>query len=335
MPYSAQHYVVGAMAVTMLAGLSATAAQAAPEQSTCSWTVRTLPAAPGFTQSFSYGTDHGSHVFGAATNDSGITESPAVWSIDGSSPPHLLGSAHGAPTRLMGLNAAGVAVGYYRDSTGYHAVRHIAGAYQDLPVPAGTSQSQAVDINAGGDIVGTVDNNTIIVWPADRPGTYTLLPKSAGDSAEAKGIDNARNVVGLIAHGDQLSAYRWNAAGKATALPAAEAGAWLDPQGIRNGRVVANENGPHGNTVVVFDLSGHVVWRIAGNDGESMNASGLVSGFHGVPDGAIQQLMRNGKVIAPLPAEQGFGATGWPSALTDGGWLAGDIDAHVTVARCG
>jgi hypothetical protein len=334
MPYSAKHYVIGAMAVTMLAGLSTTAAQAAPDQTTCTWTVRTLPAAPGFTQSFSYGTDHGSHVFGAATNDSGITENPAVWSIDGSTPPRLLGSAHGAPTRIMGLNTAGVAAGYYRDSTGTHAVRHADGGYQDLPVPAGTNQAEAVDINARGDIVGTIDNSTIILWPADRPGTYTLLPKVAGDSAEAKGIDDARNVVGLIVHDDQLTGYIWNAAGKATPLPAAEAGAWVNPEGIRNGRVVGNENGPQRDTVVVFDLSGRPIWRLAEHVGESINAAGLVLGFHGVPDGAIQQLLRNGAVVAPLPSEQGFGATGWPSALTDGGWLAGDIQSHVTVARC-
>lgn len=334
MPYRAKHYVVGAVAVTMLAGLSATTAQAAPDRSTCSWTVRTLPPAPGFVQSLSYGTDHGSHVFGMATNDSGITESPAVWNIDGNSPPRLLGSAHSSPTRIMGLNAAGVAAGYYRDGTGTHAVRYVNGAYQDLPVPAGTSHAEAVDINAGGDIVGTVDNTSIIVWPADKPSTYSLLPRAAGDNDEATGIDNARNVVGIVAQGDKLAGYIWNAAGRATALPAAEAGAWVDPVGIRNGRVIATEKGFSNDSAVVYDLTGRPQWRLAQHYAESMNAAGLVSGFHGVPDGAIQQLLRNGKVVAPLPSEQGFGATGWPSALTDGGWLAGDIDSHVTVARC-
>jgi hypothetical protein len=334
MPYSAKHYVVGAMAVTVLAGLTATAAQAAPDRSTCSWTVRTLPAAPGYTQSLSHGTDHASHVFGAATNDSGITENPAIWSIDGSAPPILLGSAHGAPTTIVGLNKSGVAAGYYRDSTGTHAVRHAGGAYQDLPVPAGVNHAEPVDINVHGDIVGTINNDTVIVWPGDRPGTYTLLPKAAGDIAEAKGIDDARNIVGLIVRDNKFTGYIWTAAGQAFPLPASKAGAWVDPQGIRNGRVVGNDNGSSRYTVVVFDLSGHVLWQLAEHAGESMNAAGLVSGYHGVPDGAIQQLMRNGAVVAPLPSEQGFGATGWPSALTDSGWDAGDIDAHVTVARC-
>jgi hypothetical protein len=333
MPYSAKHYAIGAMAVAVLAGLSTTAAQAAPDRATCSWTVRTLPAAPGFTQSFSYGTDHASHVFGAATNDSGITESPAVWRIDGGTPPRLLGSAHGATTRITALNAAGVAAGNYRDSTGSHAVRY-AGGYQDLPVPAGASQSEAVDINAHGDIVGTIDNSTIIVWPADRPGTYALLPKADGDSAEAKGIDDARNVVGLVVHGDQFTGYIWNATGKAAPLPAATADAWVNPAGIRNGRVLGTENGPSRGTVVVFDLSGRPLWRLAEHVGQSMNAAGLVSAFHGVPDGLVQRLLRNGSVVAPLPSEQGFLAVGRPSALTDTGWLAGGVDSHVSVARC-
>ncbi|GAA3434552.1 hypothetical protein [Kutzneria kofuensis] len=335
MPYSTKHCVIGVVTVAVLAaGVGTATAQAAPDRSTCSWTVQKLPAVPGFKQSSSYGTDHASHVFGAVTNDSGLTESPTVWSTDAGTPPRVLGSAHGADTRITALNAAGVAVGYYHDSTGRHPVRYVDGAYQDLPVPADARQAEAVDINAGGDIVGTVDGSSIILWPADRPGSYTVLPKAAGDSAAANGIDNARNIVGTVGHDDQITAYVWNSAGKATALPTATAGTWAAPRSIRNGRVVGAEEGSGRGAVIVWDLSGRVLWRLVTHGASSINADGLVSGWQSVPDGLVQQVMRNGRVVAPVPSEQGFFAAGGSSALTDSGLLAGDVQQQVATARC-
>ena len=331
MPYATKHYVIGAVTAAVLAaGMGTATAQAAPDQATCSWTVQKLPAVPGFTQSFSYGTDHGSHVFGAVTNDSGLTESPVVWSTDVGTPPHLLGSAHGSSTRITALNAAGVAVGYYHDATGRHPVRYVNGAYQDLPVPAGAGTAEAVDVNAGGDIVGTVDDS-IILWRADKPGTYSLLPKASGDSAGASGIDNARNIVGTLSHGDQTTTYVWNSAGKAVALSTVAAGDWVDPRGIRNGRVAGTEQGG----AIVWDLSGHVLWHLADHGVSSINADGLASGWQNVPDGLVQQLLRNGKVVAPIPTvSDHFSASGGASALTDSGLLAGDVEQQAATARC-
>jgi hypothetical protein len=332
MPYRTKQCVIGALAAALLAaGLSTTTAQAA-EQSACAWTVQKLAAVPGFKQSFSYGTDHVSHVFGAVTNDSGLTETPVVWSTDPHTPARVLGSAHDSPTRITGLNAAGVAVGYYRDDSGRHPVRYVGGAYQDLPVPPVASQVEPVDVNAGGDIVGTVDGASIILWPADRPGTYTVLPKPAGDRAEAKGIDDARTIVGTVDHNDQFTSYVWNPAGKAAALPAVTAGDWVDPEGIRNGRVIGNEDGTGHAAAVVWDLSGRVLWQLADHGGTSINANGLVSGWQSVPDGLVEQLMRNGKVVAPVPVD--FTPAGRSTALTDSGLIAGNAQQQVATARC-
>jgi hypothetical protein len=335
MPYSAQHYVIGAVAVAMLAGLSTTAAQAAADQSTCSWTVRTLPAAAGYAQSYAWGTDHGSHVYGAVTNDFLLHTNPAIWSTDGSTPPQVLDNAHGRSTRILAMNAAGVAVGNYSNGGNALPVRYANGAYQDLPVPPGTLGGGADDVNAAGDIVGSVNDDTIIVWPADRPGTYTLLPKAAGDSARPMGIDDARNVVGQISHGSQNPrSYVWNAAGQATPLPVTKAGAWVNPAGIRNGRVLGTDTGPDHDTVVVFDLSGHPLWRLADHVGESINAAGLVSGFLQEANGPVQKLLSNGAVVAPLPSQQGFTAGHDSSVLTDDGWIAGYQNSVAAVARC-
>ncbi|MFC0434880.1 hypothetical protein [Kutzneria buriramensis] len=327
MPYRTLQYVIAAVLAT---GLAAAPAQAA-DQATCTWTVQKLAAVAGYKQSYSYGTDHASHVFGAVSNDGTLTETPVVWSTNPATPPHVLGSAHGDPTRIAALNASGVAVGYYHDDTGRHPVRHVNGGYQDLPVPAGAT-GEAVDINARGDIVGTVDGSSVILWPADKPGTFTLLPKAPGDSASADGIDNARNVIGVVGRGDQLTGYVWTAAGKAVTLPVAAAGDWARPTAIRNGRVLGSEEGPGRGAAVVWDLSGHVLWRLADHGVESINADGLVSGWLSVPDGLVQQLMRAGKVVAPVPTE--FRPAGNRSALTDGGLLAGSVDQQVATARC-
>lgn len=334
MPYPAKHHVIGAVTAAVLAtGLAAAPAQAA-DQATCTWTVQQLATVPGYTDSYSYGTDHASHVFGYVTNDSGATQNPTVWSTDPGTPARVLGSAHGLPTRLTALNAAGVAVGYDHDDSGLHPVEYVNGAYQDLPVPAGAT-GEAVDINARGDIVGYV-NDTAILWPADKPGTYRLLPKAAGDWASAKGIDDAGNIIGVVGHADddQFVGYVWTAAGKTVALRIATAGDRADPVAIRNGRVVGTEDGTGRGAAVVWDLSGRVLWRIADHGVTSINAAGLVSGWLSVEDGSIGQLLRNGKVVAPTPSDQLFFGTGQHSALTDSGLLAGTVDRQVGTARC-
>jgi uncharacterized membrane protein len=322
------------MAVALFAGLSTTAAQAAPAPSTCSWTVRALPAAAGYAQSYGWGTDHGSHLFGSVTNDFLLHSSPAIWSIDGSTPPTVLPNAHGKGTSIMAMNAAGVAAGIYANGGNALPVRYANGAYQDLPVPPGTLGGGAYDINAAGDIVGSVNDDTIIVWPADRPGTYTLLPKAAGDSARAMGTDDARNIVGEVSRQGQVTGtYVWNAAGQATALPASKAGAWVNPEGIRNGRVLGTDTGLDHDTVVVFDLAGHVLWRLADHVARAMNAAGLVSGYHQEQNGQTQQLFSNGAVVAALPS--GFSTSNYFSAVTDDGWVAGYANSQAAVARCG
>ncbi|HTI23710.1 MAG TPA: hypothetical protein VL652_22125 [Kutzneria sp.] len=334
MSHSAMRYAAGVMAAALLAGLSTPVAQAAP--STCAWTVRTLPAAAGYGQSYAWGTDHGTRVYGDVSNDFLLHTNPAIWSLDGSTPPQVLPLMPGSrSTRITAMNAAGVAVGIYSvsGSSSAYPMRYANGVYQALPLPPGTGGAGADDINAAGDIVGDVDDNTIIVWPADRPGTYTLLPKAAGDSARAMGIDDARNVIGQVDNGSQdPKSYVWNAAGQATLLPASKAGAWVNPAGIRNGRVLGTDTGLDHDTVVVYDLAGHVLWRLTGHVGKSINATGLVSGYHQDTNGPTQKLLNNGAVVAVLPAS--FSASNDSSRLNDDGWVAGYVNSQATVVRC-
>jgi uncharacterized membrane protein len=334
MPHSALRYAVGAMAVAMLAGLTTPTAQAAP--ATCSWTTRTLPAAAGWGQSYAWGTDHGSHVYGSVSNDYLLHASPAIWSNDGSTPPQVLPLMPGSRfTRITAMNASGVAAGIYEVAGNSSAfpMRYANGVYQALPLPPGTAGAGANDINAAGDVVGDVNDNTIIVWPADHPGTYTLLPKAAGDSARAVGIDDARNVVGTIDNGTQATkSYVWNAAGQATLLPASKTGAWVNPVGIRNGRVLGTDTGSDHDTVTVFDLAGHVLWRLTGHVAKSINAAGLVSGYHQDTNGPTEKLLSNGAVVAQLPST--FTAGNDSSRLSDDGWVAGYVSSQATVVRC-
>jgi hypothetical protein len=330
MPYSTKPYVIGAVAAAVLAAGMTTATAQAADQPTCSWTVQKLASAPGFKQSFSYGTDHVGHVFGAVTNDSGLTQTPAVWSTNPATPPRLLGSAHGSTTWITGLSPSGLAVGYYHDNTtGRHAVRYVNGGYQDLPVPPGAGESEADGVNARGDIVGTVNGDTIILWHGSDPG-YTLLPKPAGESAGATSIDDAGDILGVTSHDDVFTDYLWTKSGKAVPLRSATPGGRASANAIRNGRIVGEDTGD----AVVWDLSGHVVWRLARHGALSINAAGLVYGFQSVPDGAIDQLLRNGKVLAPLPTNPSFSGSGGNSALTDSGLLAGRVDGQAATTLC-
>ncbi len=109
-----------------------------------------------------------------------------------------LGTLGGTESRALGINDAGVIVGYARNAAGNdRAVRWRNGAIQGLGTLGGAT-SAALGINASGAIVGRSQNSQgkfrAFVW---RTGTMRALPTLLGGGfAQADAINTSGQIVG-------------------------------------------------------------------------------------------------------------------------------------------
>ncbi len=110
-----------------------------------------------------------------------------------------LGTLGGETSRALGINAAGVIVGFAQNAAGHErAVRWVNGAIQSLGTLGGL-HSAALGINDAGVIVGRAQRKNekfrAFVW---RNGTMRALRTIDGSSAEANAINSAGLIVGSV-----------------------------------------------------------------------------------------------------------------------------------------
>jgi uncharacterized membrane protein len=200
----------------------------------CSWKEYELPLPAGATSS---------RVYGVSTNGTffigNVDDKPARWR---GGRVEQLGLAFGKPTALWDVNTAGTSVGYIPISTGEaYAVVHRAGRYEYLPVPAGTTISEAKTINNKGDIAGSAvwgSRTHAVLWPASAPGTVQEINVGgAYDSSAAYRVDDQGRVL-IWATGPGVDdGLVWSPDGTITRLPKLTPNAIAQPNGFRNGRV--------------------------------------------------------------------------------------------------
>jgi probable HAF family extracellular repeat protein len=163
--------------------------------------------------------DSAAPVFTASELDA-TASAPAVaatWT------PQLLNNLPGAPGNCCSLgkaiNAAGDVAGMATASNGRsHAVRWQGTTPLDLGVPAGYVDSDAIGINDAGTIVGVATRTAApvqagFVWtPA---GGMTLLTGPGPSPVEtvARDVNNAGTIIGELAVGAQMHAFRYTPAG--------------------------------------------------------------------------------------------------------------------------
>jgi hypothetical protein len=190
--------------------------------------VAAIPAPPGLGQGqwMVYSIDPtGRHMVG------GYQSAPSVTG--------LLVWKDGVPSRPVeakefsphAVNRDGTAAGFIRKAGGRRsAALYRNGAVVQLPVPAGTTESAALAVNARGDavgyaVIGDNERNVGLVWPVG--GGVVELSADAGRTAQAAGVTDDGVVVGVTksTDGNAQAAYRWGLdGGQGTPLAKGTAG---------------------------------------------------------------------------------------------------------------
>jgi probable HAF family extracellular repeat protein len=100
-------------------------------------------------------------------------------------------------TEAHGINNAGQIVGWYWDAAGTHGFLFDQGSYTTLDVPGAINGTNALGINASGQIVGSYDGHGFLL----DQGSYTTLDLPGSTFTEAHGINDSGQIVGSYHEG--------------------------------------------------------------------------------------------------------------------------------------
>lgn len=154
------------------------------------------------------------------------------------------------------INRYGVVVGErMTDYSSFHtdAFTYRDGAFTLLPPLRDGDSTEALGINARGDVVGNSIGNglTPVVWPAGEPGTVRELTMPDGQlRGRALGIDEDGSVVGYLAPYPPGTPYLWPANGTPRPLPVPEGSDGGLAVAIQRGIVAGNVFDPATNATV-------------------------------------------------------------------------------------
>jgi probable HAF family extracellular repeat protein len=151
----------------------------------------------------------------AAGYSSGVAGIRAVtWSKSGeiSLLPEL---AAGKTSKAFAINDDAIVVGISGDEAESRAVRWSGGSVQDLGALPGDVQSEALAINAGGEIVGSSGDPLVrqraVLWNPDAS-IEELGSLPGGESSRALGVNDAGQVVGVAQTHEGSFAFVWSRA---------------------------------------------------------------------------------------------------------------------------
>jgi uncharacterized membrane protein len=245
--------LAAAVAAGMLMSLTPAVAQATTTAPHRSCRAVALPAPAGTLSTVTGGDPSGRYLVGQVTYPDVPRQAGALWrhgrysEIDASSLQNVQVNYHD-------VNRNGVVAGermtdhntFHTDAFTYHA-----GTFTLLPALRAGESTEALGINARGDVVGNSIGNgtTPVVWPADRPGTVRALPLPDGQpaSGRALGIDEDGAVVGHLAPYPPGTPYLWPARGTPHPLPLPSGSVGGDAVAIQRGMVAGNVYDPATN----------------------------------------------------------------------------------------
>ncbi|BCJ56687.1 hypothetical protein Jiend_01090 [Micromonospora endophytica] len=283
-------------------GLALTWAAPARADADCAWS--DLPLPTGARWATVHASDgHGSYV---GTDDLG---NAIRWQ---GSTVEVLGAGITARDVNAGVVVGDKATGLFSRGPG----RWVSGAWEPLPVPAGTSGT-ATDVSANGDILGTLNYGRLIRWPAAAPGTYELLTGPFAGYAEPTGIaadgtiiawaviDSTRPHAGLVRHPD----------GTWTTLASPSSFTNVFPRAI-SGDTIVGSSGP--DLLEWNATDGDLVRVVPDASAVDVNSAGQVLG---TGDGTT--VWQDGTVITVLPTVSG--RTVEPIAIDEDGTVVGQL----------
>ncbi len=156
----------------------------------------------------------------------------------------------GQVNQLLGINNAGIAVGFYNDANGHshpYVVNQATRRYYDLRVP-GVS-AQATGINNANDVVGFATTSTGVTYSFfKQPGGHlTSLQFPGGSDTQAFGVNDSDQIVGT----------------------------YLDGAGVLHGFVLSDPNGPTTTWQTIDDPNGIGTTVVNG-----INDAGQLVGFY-------------------------------------------------------
>lgn len=262
----------------------APAAAVGPTWGACGWLPDVLPLPED--------TFHGKVTAGAGEWLAGVAgadgPNQAVRWRDGRAEP--LGPAFGMDTAVTAINPGGELAGTVTTPDGTrHAIRHRDGRFERLPETGGSSV--ALDINAGGDVVGH-DGGRLVVWPAKGAPRHLDVPQDEAPYGKAA-IDDDGTVAartGDVTTGRlRWHGYAWPGNGTRIPLPPG------DVHDLRDGQVVGTTEGAA--RAVGWHVTGGGRPYLGGTKAVAINDDGLVAGTGA--DG--EPLLWTGALPVPLP----------------------------------
>jgi probable HAF family extracellular repeat protein len=179
------------------------------------------------------------------------------------------------------INDAGVAVGFLSTSNGTHAFSY-DGTVHDLGVPTGTSESEALAINASGTIVGSALASQLSspqAWVSGPTGGIRLLdtlidPSLGWNLRVAAGINDSGQIAGYGAHNGAIHAFRLTPAAPATLTTIAVAPATPTVAVGATQQFTATGTYSDGSSA---DITSSVTWSTAKSKVATIDSSGLLT----------------------------------------------------------
>jgi len=283
-----------------LAALTSLPGQAAAD--TCGWQSSYLELPKGAVTGQVFAAD-GDGWFAGEVTDANRSDTPMRWRHTAM---EELGLAFGGPTLASGISPTGVVVGLYVDNApNARAVRYRTDRWELIPSTA--PASEALDVNARGDIVGreydTLGNTDLVVWSADGTIPTRRLSVPAGETPSVGGrIDDDGSVVAMteyIKGADvRFTPHVWLPDGTRITLQQREPGGSATVTDIRGGRIVGGTFGAEGWMATEWDRTGRIVRTFPPTSGmTAVNTAGLIVGEDATgasvvwhPDGTVDQL---------------------------------------------
>jgi hypothetical protein len=222
------------------------------------------------------------------------------------------------------VNSSGTVVGTVMTGGGNHAWVYREGRVSRLPVPSGGAAEQ-VSINEAGDIAGTLSRTSPIVWPADRPGTYTVLDAPAASVVSVIGDNGV--MVGYV---EGVGPYRWDTDGSGrplALLPGVATGSAVDLAGNwATGLLEWSTSEPVAGFSIPPGGLAAVRWNLTTGEVTSAGVDGRPAGIDAagrilMPE-SPPRLIGLDNVVLPLPPDRAFHRT-VARGMTDTGIVVG------------
>ena len=243
--------------------------------------------------------------------------------------------ATGGLPHAWDVNSSGVMAGDTIVDGKFYGITITAdGTTKTLPGDPAWVDYDAELINNRGDVVGGAIKadlkHIVVLWPADAPGTYRVLPTPDTGSLFLQDLDEQGEIIGGTQDAPQGAI--WTTSGTYTPLQTPK---FADPEAVRGGHVVGGWSTFSTYGAGEWNAQGTMTRSIPGSTAEgftALGADGTIAGQIWVGYSQHPSLWRGGQVVDPLTAVDSGFVVQWIS--DDGTRLTGIQDWVPTQYHC-